>query len=90
MDLSSDTRNQHFASQDEQRLNAANPEAANDRQRIFSFRVHEVEQDQRFKHPVNLLHRVDDFECLRGLNRNAIFQWDSRVFCSARDGIMVK
>ncbi|OUL80383.1 hypothetical protein [Paraburkholderia hospita] len=43
MDLSSDTRNQHFISQAEQRLNAANAEAESDRQRIFSFRVHDRE-----------------------------------------------
>jgi hypothetical protein len=48
-----------------------------------------VEQYQGFKHPINVWHRVDDFECLRGFNRNAIYQCHSRVFCSARDGVIV-
>lgn len=48
-----------------------------------------VEQYQTFKHPVNVRHHVDDFDCLRGFNRNAIYQCHSRVFCSARDGVMI-
>lgn len=48
-----------------------------------------VEQYQEVKHPVSVWHLVDDFECLRGFNRNAIYQCHSRVFCSVRDGVMV-
>jgi hypothetical protein len=39
MDLSNDTRNQHFLPQVEQRLNASNPNAAPSKQRIYSFEV---------------------------------------------------
>jgi hypothetical protein len=37
--LGNDTRNQHFVSQGEQRLNALNPEADSKKQRIYSFEV---------------------------------------------------
>jgi hypothetical protein len=39
MNLKSDAKNQHFIAQIEQRLNASNPGAAPDNQRIFSFSV---------------------------------------------------
>ena len=35
------TKNQHFISQAEQRLNALNPKVAKERQRIYEFRVHD-------------------------------------------------
>ena len=37
--LENDTRNQHFVDQGEQRLNAMNPQADPDNQRIYSFEV---------------------------------------------------
>lgn len=39
MDLKDETRNQHFISQVEQRLNSINPQANEDNQRIYSFSV---------------------------------------------------
>src|SRR5208337_4509094 len=37
MELTSETKNQHFVSQADQRLNAVNPEACPENRRIFSF-----------------------------------------------------
>jgi hypothetical protein len=48
-----------------------------------------VERYQTMKHPVMVRHLVDDFECLRGFNRNAIYQCHNRVYCSARHGVMI-
>ena len=48
-----------------------------------------VERYQTVKHPVMVQHLVDNFECLRGFNRNAIYQCHSRVYCSARQGVMI-
>jgi hypothetical protein len=43
MDLKNHTRNQHFVSQAEQRLNAANPSAEGENQRIYSFTLKDRE-----------------------------------------------
>lgn len=48
-----------------------------------------VEQYQTMRHPIQVLYRIDDMECLQGFNRNAVYQCHRRVYSSIRGGILL-
>ena len=47
-----------------------------------------VKQYETMRHPLQVLYRIDDMECLRGFNRNAVYQCHSRVYSSISRGIL--